>query len=205
MAFLALGLNEHQPPRLVHVPVAGPVGLCEDPLIEGLDQFPDALQARRQSPLGKTRLPVARIDQTPEGQLEDHARERPLEQELLHDDVGPESDREHPLRDQLRRDRRGDDPGDEAAGTGGLGHLALMENPDHFDPDVDLFGILCVRKDDEHGPASRTVLLVFGQGVVDDLRRQLLSSPPPKAPRAPLLPAPPLARSIPLVLFVVSP
>ena len=91
VADLASKFREDHPSRFVHVPVARLAASFKDGNVERLNEFSDPLEASRERALRD--LESLQREDLPD------AVERPLEEELLHQEVDPEPDGEHALGD----------------------------------------------------------------------------------------------------------
>jgi len=162
MVGLAGHVFKHHPARLIHVPVVGRAAAFENPHVERLKEFAEPLQAAGQRSLRHEEMVhLQRLENPKQG----HSV-----QELVQQKFHPKAAREHPLGNEFRRARRGDNSRNGLALTGGPIALALVNAPHHAHVPMNLLRILRARQRRQRLATRGANSLLVGQ-VVQDLFR----------------------------------
>ena len=164
MVGLAGQFGENHPPRLVHVPMLGRARALEDRGIRRLEQLGDLLQTAGQRPLRDRKIVHL---QHPDDAIQRH----PMEVFVQHN-LNPETAREHPLGNQLRWTRRGNDPRNRFAVARRPITFTFVDTARQPHFPIDFLRVLRAGEIGKRLSAIRAEFLVLGQVMIDFFGRK---------------------------------
>ena len=158
MTVLALRFVEKQPAGLVHMPVLRRAQSIKHLRIQRLDHFADALETTGEGSL--------RDKKSLQGENLTSSIQRPLEEELLHENPDPKPDGEEPFGDEFQGRRSRYHSRDVVTRARLVINSSLVDDANNTILVVDLFGVFSTREENVGLAALFTDPLLFGH-IVD--------------------------------------